>query len=100
MLPDGTYTGVVDRFEEDAQGMELAVILLEDDGEVAEQLDVARDELPTTVEQDSVVEVRIDDGAVVGVTLDPEETEARAEETQTRFDRLARRPPDDADDSS
>ena len=100
MLPDGTYTGVVDRFEEDAEGTELAVILLEDGEEVVDQVDVARTALSDIIEQDSVVEVRIDGGDVVTVALDREETETRTGEAQSRFDRLARRPEDDANDSS
>ena len=97
MLPDGIYIGVVDRFEEDAEGHELAVIMLEEDGEVVEQFDLHRGELPTNLGQDSVVDLRIDSGDVVAVTLNPEETKTRAEEAQSRFDRLAERPHDQRD---
>ena len=97
MLPDGTYTGVVDRFEEDADGVELAVVLLEDNGEVVEQVDLPRPDLPDDVEQDGVLEVTIVDGDVSDVTHLSEETEVRAEAAQDRFDRLAERPPDRSD---
>jgi len=94
MLPDGTYTGVVDRIEEDAEGVELAVILLEDDGEVIEQVNLPRGDLPAEVEPDTVLEVALVDGDVTDVAYLAEETETRADAAQRRFDRLAERPPD------
>lgn len=94
MLPDGAYTGVVDRIEENAEGVELAVVLLEDEDEVVEQIDLPREELPVEVEPDAVLEVTIIDGDVIDINYRAEETRARAEAAQDRFDRLAERPPD------
>lgn len=98
MLSDGTYTGVVDRFEEDATGEELAVILLEDDGEVFEQVDVPWAELPPEIGQDTVCGVRVEDGDVVDVAVRQGEMKEREERAQNRFDSLAERPDVDSDD--
>lgn len=97
MLPDGTYDGMVDRFEEDAAGTELAVVLLERDGEVVGQLDLPRAELPADVGQDAVLQLELVDGAAADITYDPEATETRAEAAQDRFDRLAERAPSDSE---
>jgi len=94
MLADGVYTGVVERFEEDATGTELAVILVEQDGEVVDQQDLPWWELPEDVGQDAVLEVIIVDGSVTDLRYDPEETTARRDAAQDRFDRLAERPPE------
>lgn len=96
MTRDGTYTAVVDRFEGDS-----AVLLLEADGEtVAEHvLDVER--LPEEGRHvDGILEVEIEDDAVVDVTYAPEETAERADRAQRRFDALSERPPSSEDDSS
>ena len=97
MLPEGTYRGVIDRFEEDADGTELAVILLEEDGEVVEQIDMPRAELPFEVGQDTVLEMTFVDGELTDVEDTLEETKSRAEAAQERFDQLAKRPPDDSE---
>lgn len=89
MTMDGTYTAVVDRFEDD-----LAVLVLElDDG--ADELVVDRSRVPDDAGQDAVLQVVLEDGALADATYDSEETERRREAVQDRFDRLARRPPRD-----
>jgi len=54
------YTGVIDRFEDD-----LAVILLEDDGDVVDELVLDRGDLPTdAAHEDAILEVTLEDGEV------------------------------------
>ena len=90
------FTGVIDRFEE-----ELAVILLEADGEVVDEIVLDRGELPTeAAHPDAVLEVTLTDGAVTEVSYDPAETADRKERAQSRFDQLAERPPSDDEDES
>lgn len=95
MTEDGTYTAVVDRFEE-----ELAVLLLEADGETVDEMVVDREVLPEDGRHvDAVFEVEIeDDDLVAGDYLESETTE-RAERSQRRFDSLSQRPPSDEDDA-
>lgn len=96
MTTDGTYTAVVDRFEDD-----LAVLLLEADGETVDELVVDRETLPEAGQSvDAVLEVTVDDGALVAVTYDDEKTDTRANEAQSRFDALSQRPPSAEDDNS
>ncbi|WP_225741128.1 DUF3006 family protein [Halorussus halophilus] len=97
MVADGTYTAVLDRFEDtqedDGDDNRVAVFLLEgDDGVVAEKL-LSASELPEEARrQDAVCELRVGDGTVVEIEYDAEETERRVSDAQSRFDRLARRP--------
>jgi hypothetical protein len=94
MLEDGTYIGVVDRFE----GDQAVVVLQEDDADVAD-VTLARTALPEEgLHEDAVFRVDLEDGDVVGVTYEPQETVARKEEAQSRFDRLSKRPPRDEDE--
>ncbi|ELZ89987.1 DUF3006 domain-containing protein [Haloferax sulfurifontis] len=96
MIPDGTYTATVDRFEDDH-----AVLLVESDGRDIDQLVVDRDALPWRARtQNAVVTISVVDGEYDGGQYEPDKTEARAEAAQSRFDRLSRRPPsaDNADD--
>ncbi|WP_042662510.1 DUF3006 domain-containing protein [Haloferax sp. ATB1] len=98
MIPDGTYTATVDRFEDDR-----AVLLVEADGRDIDQLVVDRDELPWRARtQNAVLTITVADGAYDGGQYEPDETEARTEAAQSRFDRLSRRPPSapDADDDT
>ncbi|WP_148412922.1 DUF3006 domain-containing protein [Haloferax sp. KTX1] len=89
MIPDGTYTATVDRFEDDR-----AVLLVEADGQDIDQLVVDRDELPWRARtQNAVLTITVADGAYDGGRYEPDETEARTEAAQSRFDRLSRRPP-------
>lgn len=87
------FTGVIDRFEGD-----LAVILLEADGEVVDEKTLEREELPDDgAHADAVLDVELTDGEVTDVSYDREETVQRKERAQSRFDRLAKRPPNDSD---
>ncbi|WP_254525571.1 DUF3006 domain-containing protein [Natrinema caseinilyticum] len=97
MTCDGTYTAVVDRFEDD-----LAVVLLEDDGETVGELVVTEDRLPESGRHvDAVLRVELEDGDPVQITYESRETSDRATEARRRFDELSRRPPatDDESDS-
>lgn len=91
MTDDGDYMAVLDRFEED-----LAVLLLEANNEVVDGLVVPKRELPEAARhQDAVLHVRIEDDQLVEAEYDPDQTTARKQATQDRFDRLADRPPKD-----
>jgi hypothetical protein len=88
---NGTYTGVVDRFEGDD-----AVLLLEREGDVVGQAILSRGSLPEAADHvDAVLEVTVRDDKVERLEYDPEATENRRESAQDRFDRLSERPPDD-----
>jgi hypothetical protein len=95
MQADGSYTGVVDRFEGDQ-----AVVLLEADGETVGERALDRTRLPDDGRHvDAVIRVAVRDGDVVDVSYQPDESERRAERAQRRFDELSSRPPS-ADDES
>jgi len=97
MPSDGTYTAVVDRFEED-----LAVLLLEADGDTVGEVVVDEAALPEDGRHiDAILRVELDDDQLVDVTYEEAETEARSERAQSRFDSLSQRPPsgDDEDDA-
>ena len=88
------FTGVIDRFEAD-----LAVILLEEDGNVVDEKVVERDELPTeAAHADAVLDVELTDGEITALSYDRDETVRRKDRAQSRFDRLAKRPPNEDDD--
>ena len=87
---DGTYIGVIDRIVDG----ETAVILVEDEGEVVEQFDIAVEELPDDVGERAVLEVEVDHGDLVSIEFLREKTESRQEAAQDRFDRLSKRLPD------
>lgn len=96
MIPDGEYVAVVDRFEDD-----LAVLLVEDDGETVGELAVPRRRLPGAgCHQDAVLDVTVRDGSLARARYDESETDRRSTEAQDRFDRLAERPPSEDDDGS
>lgn len=85
------FTGVIDRFEDD-----LAVILLEADGEVVDEVVLDREDLPAeAAHPDAVLEVTLTDGEVTDLSYDATETADRKERAKSRFDRLAERPPSD-----
>ena len=88
------FIGVVDRFEDD-----LAVVLLEQDGEVVDELVIDRYDLPERADRvDAVLQItRADDGSVREMSYDARLTEERKERAQSRFDRLSKRPPKDDD---
>lgn len=78
-------TGVVDRIEGD-----LAVVLVERDGEVVDERNVPVDRLPADArEANSVLRLTVEDGDLRDVEYDEDETEKRLEEAQDRFDELA-----------
>jgi len=94
-MTETQFVGVVDRFEDD-----LAVILLEQDGDVVDELVIDRADLPETVDHvDAVLRIsKGDDGSVREMAYDAETTKERKEQAQSRFDRLAERPPRDDGD--
>lgn len=95
MIPDGTHTAVLDRFE-DTQDCRVAVLVVEGDEEPLGDLLVEPDELPEEgCQQDAVLRVTIEDGELQEAVYDESETCERQEDAQSRFDRLARRPPAD-----
>lgn len=96
MIADGTYTAVLDRFEGD-----LAVLIVEADGEALDDIVVDRGQLPPDGrESDTVFEIEIVEGELVAVDIDAEATATREQRAQDRFDRLARRPPSRDDDDA
>lgn len=96
MIDDGTYTAVVDRFEND-----LAVLLVEGEDDQVGELVVDQEELPEDGQHvDAVVTVAVEDGELVEVTYLDGETDRRKDAAQSRFDRLSERPPSDGDAGS
>jgi hypothetical protein len=93
MIPDGTHTAVLDRFE-DTQESRVAVLVVEGPERPLGDLRVEPSELPEAArQQDAVIRVTIEDGALREATYEEEATRERRESAQSRFDRLARRPP-------
>lgn len=83
-----TYTATLDRIVDG----ETAVLLLEGDEAVVDQLDVDVGELPSDGRHEGAVfEVTVDDGALSGASYRPEVTEDRRESAQDRLDRLSER---------
>lgn len=88
-------TGVIDRFEED-----LAVVLLEDDGDVVDETTIERSELPeNAAHTNAVLSVTLSGDTVLDVSYNEEETTRRTQDARERFDRLAERPPRDENDN-
>ena len=93
MIPDGTFTAVLDRFE-DKQENRVAVLVVEGEEGLLGDLLVEPNDLPDEAcHQDAVLEVTIKDEELREVVYDESETHERHEDAQSRFDRLARRPP-------
>lgn len=91
MIPDGTYTAVVDRIEET-----LVTLIVEGEDDEVYNLIVGEEELPVdSRHQDAALEVVLDDEKLVDVTYDEAETQDRSDRAQNRFDRLSSRPPRD-----
>jgi hypothetical protein len=89
------YRGVLDRFEDN-----LAVVLLERDGETAEDISLPRDQLPEEGRhQDAIFRIEIEGEEVRTLSYRPEETRKQAEQAQSRFDRLSQRPPGSDEES-
>ena len=86
------YRGVLDRFEDD-----LAVVLLEHDGETVGDIAVPREQLPDEGRhQDAVFTIEMEGETVQTISYCPEETR---EQAQSRFDRLSQRPPGSDEES-
>lgn len=95
-MMDGTYTGAVDRIVDG----ETAVILLEEDGDVVEEVTVPAAELPEQAQDDGgVLSVTIEDDEVVSIEYRAEETQKRRNRTADKLDRLSERL-SERDDSS
>ena len=91
MIPDGQYTAIVDRIEDGH-----ATLLLEENGEDAHELVVYPEALPSNDRySDAILTIEITDGELAEAKYRPDETEARQESSQSRFDRLSERPPSD-----
>lgn len=80
----GEFTGVVDRIVE-----ETAVVLIEEDDEVVEQVSIPAEQVPA-IEEGRVLTVVFDAGNVVDLRDDEAETRNRRESIRDRFDRLTR----------
>lgn len=90
-LPDGTYTAVLDRVEDD-----LAVLEVSDDADDTHELVVGVDELPAAGRHlNAVFEIRITAGELRNATYDESRSETRLEDAQDRFDGLAGQPAED-----
>ena len=84
-------TGVVDRFEG-----EQAVLLLESDEEVVDEVVVDDREIPEDGRHvDAVLRVELQEEDVVRMSYDAAETEERKTSVQDRFERLSEQPPSD-----
>lgn len=92
MVDPGTYTATLDRFE-DAPGAELAVLVVERDGEAVSQLDLPIEVIPHEGRHVDAVFHLVVDADRFEIAFHAEETTQRAEAAQSRFDRLAQRPP-------
>lgn len=86
-LPDGEYAATVDRIVDG----ETAVLLIEDDDAVIEQVTRPLEELPADCGAGSVLEATVMDGELVEITPRPEETADRRERIAEKLDRLSRR---------
>lgn len=81
-----TYTATLDRVEDG----QIAVLLLEEDGEIIEQLDVDIERLPEDGQREgAVLEVTVEEGDFQTAEYLPNATQSRRESMQDRFDRLS-----------
>lgn len=93
MIDDGEYAGVVDRIEEG-----IAVVLLEEDGDVFAECHLDPETLPEEGRHEGAVcRFELECGEVIDVTYRSAETSERKERAQRRFDRLSRRPDESRD---
>jgi hypothetical protein len=87
MVDNGTYTAILDRFED-----KLAVLVLESDGESGGLLIVESGLLPSDGQhQDALFTVEVREDELVDATYHSERTEQRQESAQSRFDQLSER---------
>ena len=85
---NGTFTATIDRIVD----QRTAVILIEDDGDVVEQLDVPVERLPESAQKEGgVVTIELTDGEIDAIRYEPEQTRRRREAAQNRLDRLSNR---------
>ena len=85
---NGTFTATIDRIVD----QRTAVILIEDDGDVVEQLDVPVERLPeSTQKEGGVVTIELTDGEIDAIRYEPEQTRRRREAAQNRLERLSKR---------
>jgi len=96
MIPDGTYTAVVDRIEDS-----LATVQVEGDDDLYDFV-VDEGELPREARHaNAVLHVEVTDEELTDVAYDETETRGRTEQAQNRFDSLSKRPRrDDSEDAS
>lgn len=88
-----TCTAVLDRFED-----EQAVLLVEVDDEIVEELIVEITDLPEEAQhQNAVLRVTRDEDGISEFIYEPDRTESRIDHAKRRFERLSRRPPPDED---
>ncbi len=88
MTVDGSFTCVVDRIVDER----TAVVLLEEDGDVVEQLDLDLETLPEECRHEGALfDADVSDGALVDVKYQPERERERRERLQEKFDRLSKR---------
>jgi len=87
-LPDGEYTAVVDTIEDG-----LATVFFEQDSEEVGDAVLDMSILPEDAQHaDAILSVTIADGNLAEATYDPERATDRAEQAQSRFDKLSERP--------
>jgi len=84
---DGTFTGAVDRVVDDT----TAVVLVEENNEVVEQVTMPVEDLPDGTRDGGQLRLTFRDGELVSVTHDVGGTRARKESLRERLDRLSRR---------
>lgn len=93
MIPNGTYTAVVDRIEDG-----LATLQIEAADGTLYDLTIDDDQLPPAARHaDAILTVEIADGQPAEMTYDETATDERKEQAQDRFDRLSDRLPRDND---
>lgn len=85
--PDGEYAATVDRIVDG----ETAVLLIENDGTVVEQVTRPVEALPADCGPGSVLEVTVADGELVEIVPRPDDTTDRRERIAEKLDRLSRR---------
>jgi hypothetical protein len=92
-LDDGRYTAVVDSIEDG-----LATVFFEHQGEEVASKVLNAATLPEESRHaDAVLAVTVIEGTLEEWAYEDVETKERQDEAQSRFDRLARRPPSDED---
>lgn len=82
------YTASLDRIVDE----QTAVLLLEDDGKIVDQLDIDVTQLPAECQHEgAILEVTVKEGELHEVEYLPDVTQSRTESAQERLDRLSTR---------